>query len=125
MIGFRLAIRGWLAAGTMLVAGVAFGDQFPTSIQGQESSVSLGNYNAVEPKTFEELPAEIRSKVNAYLIDRLGKDYLARLQFVGGQVVDFEELYRINPGAKQYKWKVFAYRLGIESPCRKRGLHPT
>jgi len=121
MIAFRLAIRGWLTA-TMLVATVAFGNQFPTSVQGQESSVSFGNYSPKEPTTLEELPIEIRSKLNAYLIDRLGKNYLARLQFVGGQVVDFEELYRINPGAKEYKWKIFAYRLGYRISVPEKGI---
>lgn len=116
-----LLIRWWLVV-TVLVVGVASGAQSPTSVQGQESSVSFGDYTPKKPGTPQELPSEIQRKLNAYLTDRLGKNYLARLRFIGGQVIDFEELYRVNPNARQYKWKIFAYRLGYRISAPEKGI---
>ena len=36
--------------------------------------------------------------------------------------IDFEELYRVNPDAKYYRWKIPAYELVFKYADRKKGI---
>jgi len=80
-------------------------------VKGGQGIVSLGNYVAREPKTLADLPSQIRAKLERHLIERLGQSYYERLSFEGGQIVDFGELYRVDPSVRDFQWKIFAYRL--------------
>jgi len=85
------------------------------------ASVFFGDYKPVEPKTLDEIPGQIRRKLHAHLIDRLGEKYVARLRFAGGQIVDHDELYRVDPSAN-YQWKVFAYSLIFRISAPEKGI---
>jgi len=86
------------------------------------SSVSLGNYQAKKPQSLEELPKEIRQKLETHLKSRLGEVFYSKLKLSGGQIVDFEELYKIEPNAKNYQWKVFTYRLTFMFSEPEKGI---
>lgn len=92
----------------------------PTVANGPVS-VYFGDYKPVEPKSLDEIPDQIRRKLQAHLIDRLGEKYVARLTFVGGQIVDHDELYRVDPAAN-YQWTVFAYSLIFRMSAPEKGI---
>jgi hypothetical protein len=96
--------------------------QQPATVENHPNFVSLGNYEATKPASLADLPQAIVAKLNRHLVERFGADYYARLSFAGGQIVDFDELYRVNPSAKQYQWKVFAYRLGFMISAPEKGI---
>ena len=91
-------------------------------VEGQQHSIGFGTYTTGPIKTLDDLPDEIKAKLEAHLIKRLGQDYFRRLSVSGGQIVDLEELYRINPRAKNYQWKVFSYRIGFRISAPEKGI---
>lgn len=93
-----------------------------TSVSTGISLVSTGDYKPIEPKTLDEIPKKIRERLRAHLLERLGESYLAKLSFAGGQIVDFDDLYREEPNAKNYQWTVFAYRLVFRITAPEKGI---
>lgn len=92
------------------------------TVEDNPSTVYMGGYNAKSPKSLEDLPAEIRKKVVDHLKTKLGDAFFGRLSLDGGQIVDFDELYRVNPDAKNYEWTVFAYRLHFYFSDKAKGI---
>lgn len=92
------------------------------SVSKGPESTSFGNYKPREPKSLNELPEEIRRKVEDHLKSRLGSEFYYKLKLSGGQIVDFSELYRVEPDAKNYKWKIFAYSLNFLLADPKKGI---
>ncbi len=86
------------------------------------SGVYFGDYKPIEPKSLNEVPEPIRRKLRSHLLERLGERYLSRLTFAGGQLVDRDELYRVDPGAKNYKWPLFAYALFFRISVPEKGI---
>jgi hypothetical protein len=109
---------------SILVAGAAHAvssqARQPTVANGP-ASVYFGDYKPTEPKSLDEIPDQIRRKLQAHLIERLGEKYFARLAFAYGQVVDDDELKRVDPGAN-YQWKVFAYSLAFRISAPEKGI---
>ena len=104
-------------------SGAKAGDaRSPTYAERQTSRTYLGSYQAKELGTLDDLPAEIKTRLTAHLIDRLGPDYFDRLRLEGGQIVDFDELYRVHPQARHFRWKVFAYRIGFRISEPEKGI---
>jgi len=89
--------------------------------KGPESTY-FGNYKPREPKSLNELPDEIRRKIEDHLKSRLGAEFYSKLRLSGGQIVDFNELYRVEPDARNYKWKIFAYSLNFILSEPKKGI---
>lgn len=82
----------------------------------------MGEYEPANPSSLDELQQNIREKVVEHLKSRLGEDFFRKLRFTGGQVVDFTELYRVNPRAKHYEWTVHAYDLHFEFTMPNKGI---
>ena len=89
------------------------GPQRPDRVRGAQSWVSLGDYEARDPRRLSSLPDSVETRVREYMLDRLGADYFSRLRFVGGQVVDSARMYREDPHTRHYEWEIFGYRLGF------------
>lgn len=85
-------------------------------------SVYFGNYKPREPKSLSELPESIRVKLETHLKARLGDAFYSRLRLSSGQLIDFDELYRVEPDAKNYKWKIFAYGLNFKFSEPAKGI---
>jgi hypothetical protein len=73
-----------------------------------------GDYEPKEPRSLLSLPKAIRTRVISHLTARLGPDVYSRLHFTGGQVVDIERLYRVEPDAREYEWVIPTYLLHFE-----------
>jgi hypothetical protein len=85
-------------------------------------SRAMGGYEPDEIQSMVDLPTGIRAAVHENLEQRLGTEFLEQLEFSGGEIVDFEELYRINPGARDYRWIVPKYRLFFSFRARDLGI---
>ncbi len=69
-----------------------------------------------------DIPKAIREQLRAHLVDRLGDAYFTKLSFAFAQTVDFDRLYKEEPGARDYKWTVFAYRLVFRIAAPEKGI---
>ena len=94
---------------------VSYGNSSP-------SSISMGVYEPKGIKSLDTLPANIRLKVENHLRERLGAEYYSKLVFVSGAVIDLNELYRVEPNAKNYQWKIHSYELVFKYADPKKGL---
>ncbi|XHR28858.1 MAG: hypothetical protein ACFUZC_23455 [Chthoniobacteraceae bacterium] len=94
----------------------------PEKITSDNFSVSLGGYSPHEIRALSELPTKIQKKLEQHLLERFGDAYYKRLVFTGGQIVNFSELYKAEPTAKNYDWKVFAYRLTYRISEPEKGI---
>ncbi len=113
----------------LLLAVLFFGSH---EVMGQKRSISFGNSSpssiemgAYEPRSFKSLdalPANIRLKIENHLRERFGNEYYSKLVFVSGAVIDLSELYRIEPNAKNYQWKIPSYELVFKYADPKKGL---
>jgi hypothetical protein len=79
-------------------------------------------YKPPNPQSLAEIPESIRVGLIAHLQKRLGENFYRRLEFAGGQVVDVDELHRIDPGSKNYRWEVPAYDLHFTFHMHEIGL---
>jgi len=92
------------------------------SISKGPESTYFGYYKPREPTSLNELPDAIRRRVEEHLKARLGDEFYSKLRLSGGQIVDFSELYRVEPEARNYKWKIFAYSLNFLLAEPKKGI---
>lgn len=96
---------------------------FAKSVKGYSGGwTSLFPYEAKEVQALSHLPAPIQTAVNQYLLGRVGRDYLNRMQFERAEIVDFDELYRTNPQAKDYRWKIPAYQISFKIADPSKGI---
>ena len=82
-------------------------------VQAQQISKRAGgnSLNPYSPKSvasLEQLPPRIGKTLVTHLVARLGDEFYSRLTFRNGDVVNFDDLYRVYPEARHYQWKVFA-----------------
>lgn len=75
------------------------------------SSISYSHYTPKEPYSFEELPENIQKKVKHHLGKRVGKRFYKRLKLNGGQILDLERFYELNPEAKTKGYVPYSYSL--------------
>ena len=75
------------------------------------SSISIGVYQPREFKTLDKMPEGIRMKVTNHLRVYFGEAFYSKLKFVGGAAIDLDELYQVEPNAKNYEWKIHSYEL--------------
>ena len=94
---------------------ISFGNSSP-------SSISMGAYEPRSFKSLDALPANIRLKVENHLRERFGSAYYSKLAFVSGAVINLNELYRVEPAAKNYQWKIHSYELVFRYADPKKGL---
>jgi uncharacterized membrane protein YkoI len=92
------------------------------SVTKGPESTDFGKYKPKEPKSLDELPDPIKTKLVMHLKNRLGDAFYSKLEFSGGQVVDFEELRRVEPESRNYKWKPFAYGLTFNLSEPEKGI---
>lgn len=82
----------------------------------------FGGYEPKNPKSLSEIPEPVRARLLSHLRSRLGEGFVERLEFTGGQIIDFAELRRVNPGSKNYKWEVPAYILHFAFKMPEAGI---
>lgn len=92
------------------------------SVSKGPESTSFGNYEPREPKSLSDLPEKIREKVENHLKSRLGDVFYSKLKLSSGQIVNFDDLYRVEPDARNYKWEIFAYSLNFLLAEPKKGI---
>ncbi len=116
---FRIAPILLLCAFQLLMfAHVAIGQQITKRV----GIVSLYPYQPNAISGLNQLPPTINEKLAKYLVDRLGNEFLSKLEFSYGSVVNFDDLYRVNPGARDYQWQVFAFKIGFTFSDRNVGI---
>jgi len=82
----------------------------------------LSPYKPRHIQSLDEISKPIRDRVSEHLQSRLGSQFFSRLRFTEGEVVDLEELYRVNPNAENYQWEVAAYALHFEFSIPEVGI---
>ena len=82
----------------------------------------FGGYEPKTPQSLLEIPEPVRARLMSHLSSRLGEGFLARLEFTGGQIIDFAELRRVNPGSRDYQWEVPAYILHFAFKMPEAGI---
>ena len=78
-----------------------------------------------EPKKItllEELPYEIRNKLKNHLLDRIGKEYYSKIEFVKGLIINYKEMLKQDPKVKNYKWKIPTYDLDFKFSDIEKGI---
>lgn len=60
-------------------------------------------YQPKDPYSINELPLNIQVKVKSYLLERVGKDFYKKLVLNGGEIIDIERLYAVNPSARSWE----------------------
>lgn len=92
-----------------------------------EFDISFGSYVPKTPTSLNDLPENIRIKLVAHLIDKLGKAYYSKLKMSGGQIVDIDRLYKVEKNAKDYKWIPYCYYIcfSLQEIEKGIGLHTT
>lgn len=94
----------------------------PNLVYFECSSISFGYYFPKEPSSLFDLPDSIRTKLEAHLIERLGKDFYSKIKISGGQIVDLERLYIVEDNAKNYKWTPYSYYLCFSFQDATKGI---
>jgi hypothetical protein len=84
--------------------------------------ISLFPYSPVAISSLNDLPPGIVDKATAHLIDRLGRPFYERLRFTYGVKVNFDDLYRVSPQARNYEWKIFSYELQFAFSLPEAGI---
>jgi hypothetical protein len=106
----------------------------PPSIGTSCSSTYYGGYEPTPVSAEAGLPEAMARSARRLIEGRLGAGFPYPVEFAGGVAIDLEELYRQNPGARDYKWTVPAYdlndrfgapRAGIEEYCFRVELDPS
>lgn len=75
--------------------------------------IFFGEYEPIELKTINDLPTNIKIKLEKHLINRLGLSFYQSLIFSGGQKNDIDKLHKQNPDSYNYHWTIPAYHLNI------------
>jgi hypothetical protein len=113
------------AALILLVIG-SVGDAWcapPQSVTKPPAWIQFGLvYKPRNPRSLAEIPESIRLGLLAHLQERLGESFYRRLEFTGGQIVDIDELHRVDPGSLKYQWEVPAYTLHFTFHMPEIGL---
>jgi len=94
----------------------------PSHVHKYAGYSSLGAYEPARPKSLNDIPESVRTKLVAHLKKRLGEPFYSSLQLCGGQIVAFAEFHRRESGWKDYKWEVFAYNLHFEFRLADKGI---
>ncbi|MCB9854048.1 MAG: hypothetical protein H6818_00055 [Phycisphaerales bacterium] len=81
----------------------------------------MGSYEPRNP-AYLDIPKAVREKVERHLRERLGDAFYDRLKFTGGQMVDFDELRRVDPDSKNIKWTIHAYDLHYRFAMPDKGI---
>ncbi|NEM99628.1 PepSY domain-containing protein [Pontibacter burrus] len=74
-------------------------------------TISYSNYTPKEPYSFDELPKNIQKKVKQHLVKRVGKSFYGRLKLNGGQILNLNRFYELNPEAKAEGYVPYSYNL--------------
>jgi hypothetical protein len=113
----RLAMRAIICA--ILAATAAIAD-VPKHVRKEAGYSYFGHYIPREAKSLDDLPEPARTRLVTHLKERLGERFYSTLQLAGGQIVDFAEFHRLDPGWKE-KW-VFAYNLHFRFRLPEKGI---
>ena len=104
-----------------LLQAITYGQTNPSNVNRLACpSHDFSPYEPKEPSSMNDLPDTIRTKLESHLIDRLGPAFYSKLVFNKGQIVDLEELYKINANAKNYKWTPYSYYLCFSLPNKEQ-----
>jgi hypothetical protein len=107
----------------MIISAPALGEEQPSEgVTRHGGIIYYGRYRPKVPKSLAEIPEPVRGGLSRHLRTRLGDDFYARLKFVGGQIVDIEELHRVDPTSKNFRWEVPGYRLHFEFQMPEAGI---
>jgi hypothetical protein len=67
---------------------------------GCGTRIYTSGYQPKEPYSIDELPLNIQANLKSYLLDRVGKEFYKKLVLNGGQIVNLERLYAVDPSAR-------------------------
>ena len=90
-------------------------------IEKWASSTSLFPYSPKSVNSLKSLPPRIEEKLVNHLLNRLGKVFYNKLNFVRGSVVNFDDLRRASPNSN-FQWKVFTYALDFSFSIPEKGI---
>ncbi|WP_143961089.1 hypothetical protein [Litoribacter populi] len=94
-----------------------------SSVPNTCSSISYSNYVAKQPYSLDELPVEIVEKLNKVLVEKVGEEFYDRLQLNGGQLVNLDRFFELNPGAKERGNIPYSYSLCFMVTNHNSGEH--
>ena len=102
------------------------------NVCGQNRIISYGNsdpssvyfevYKPKQIKSLDELPPDIKSKIENHLQARFGNNYYSKLNFLIAEIIDVDELFRVEPKFKSYQWKMHTYEFVFKYSDMKKGL---
>ena len=81
------------------------------AVKAESSWVSLGFYDPNESTRPEQLPPEIRARLDSLLDQRVGPEFRGRLAFVHVVHADHEDS-TFRTETADFEWRVFEYRVG-------------
>ncbi|ANH80234.1 hypothetical protein A8C56_03875 [Niabella ginsenosidivorans] len=96
--------------------------KIPGYSYGGCSTVEFGDYEPGTPESLTDLPDSIREKLEKHLLNRLGKKFYSKLKLNGGQIVDLDRLYIVNPRARYYQWVPYSYYLCFSFQAPEKGI---
>ena len=64
------------------------------------STYSFPNYYPRQPRSLDDLPDSIATKVTQYLMKRVGIEKFKQFNLIGGQILDVDEYIKRNPKSK-------------------------
>jgi hypothetical protein len=107
-----------------LLCGVSAANGQPRSASSktQNVSISFWKYEPRNINSLEELPDDIKQAVTSHLISRLGNDFFKKLTFVGGVIINLDDLYKLEPERKNYQWKMPSYELHFSFSDLAKGI---
>ena len=85
-------------------------------------TIGFLTYRPREPHDLDELAPLIRRKLFNHLVEKLGERFVTRLKLAGGQIIDVNELYRVEPEARRFKWKIPTYNLFLSFSLPEKGI---
>lgn len=83
----------------------------PQKVTKRIGVIGFYPYSPKEVDAETQVPTKINEKLQRHLEDRLGREFYERLHFAYALMVNFDDLYRVNPGARNSRWKIFTYKV--------------
>lgn len=118
----------WLNEASYCVLTSVFFLTFSTFLYSQNGVSGCGanhysdNYQPTILKNLSDLPYFIGDSVKKNIIDKVGLDFFALLNFENGLVIDYNDLIKKDPKVLNYKWKIPTYDLSFYISQKQVGI---
>lgn len=70
-----------------------------------------GYYYPQNPRSLNDLPLDIQSKIETHLLNRLGENFYNRISLTDGEIVDVNRLHIVDSNTLNFKWRPYTYNL--------------